>query len=96
MGGRRFAHLIIWKSSQEELGPIYTAAHFGPNSPTPIIQFAPPPPLLVRPEEFMHMTIDDYPDEAVWEVFMALDDDNGGQISVDELVAFADGLDGVL
>ena len=44
----------------------------------------------------MHMTIGDYPDEAVWEVFMALDDDNGGQISVDELVAFADGLDGIL
>ena len=42
------------------------------------------------------MTIGDYPDEAVWEVFMALDDDNGGQISVDELVAFADGLDGIL
>eukprot|EP00618_Florenciella_parvula_P013645 CAMPEP_0119534642 /NCGR_PEP_ID=MMETSP1344-20130328/47837_1 /TAXON_ID=236787 /ORGANISM="Florenciella parvula, Strain CCMP2471" /LENGTH=252 /DNA_ID=CAMNT_0007575963 /DNA_START=102 /DNA_END=857 /DNA_ORIENTATION=- len=45
---------------------------------------------FVRGEEFMHMTIGDYPDEAVWEVFMALDDDNGGQISVDELVAFAD------
>ena len=50
----------------------------------------------LRADEFMHMSIDDYPDEAVWEVFMALDDDDGGQISVDELTAFASGLDGVL
>ena len=38
----------------------------------------------------------DYPEDAIWEVFRALDDDHGGQISVDELVSFAEGHDGVL
>ena len=38
----------------------------------------------------------DYPDSDLWEVFDALDDDKGGQISIDELVSFAEGHDGVL
>jgi hypothetical protein len=41
--------------------------------------------------EYMALPGKDYPDEALWEVFMALDDDGSNLISTEELIAFAEG-----
>ena len=41
--------------------------------------------------EYMALPGKDYPDESLWEVFMALDDDGSNLISTEELVAFAEG-----
>lgn len=41
--------------------------------------------------DYMALPSNDYPDEILWEVFMALDADGSNLISTEELVAFAEG-----